>query len=101
MVWARQEDSPENRPNVITSKAANGADPQQKYLHLASNLFEQFCFVLLGNNAFTLPPADQTGLAAITDAMNAVRAHLADQLPELGTTNKKYSFWKTVQDAAG
>jgi hypothetical protein len=31
--------SPENRPYVVTSKPANGADPEQEYLYPANEYF--------------------------------------------------------------
>jgi hypothetical protein len=61
-------------------------------------LRQQYDVPAAAKNAFALPPAESSKLAAIRDAANTLRGVIADQNPALAATNKEFSFWNRVHD---
>ncbi|HEY6991151.1 MAG TPA: hypothetical protein VH369_22330 [Bryobacteraceae bacterium] len=63
-------------------------------------LRQQYDVPAAAKNAFALPPAEGSKIAAITDVTNRIRGHIADTYPELAEANKEFSFWNKTHDVA-
>lgn len=63
-------------------------------------LRQQYDATAASKNAFALPPAEQSRIAATADASNTLRRVIGDQFPDLAAANKEYSFWNRTHDVA-